>query len=107
VKPVIVTTLAQSEIGRVSAWYEKRKEGLGDEFLNRVDEALERIAMNPEGYALAYKDLRRAVLQQFTDYALWFRVKPDNSLVIACLSGRRRPVLVKERQANIIPFPEP
>jgi toxin ParE1/3/4 len=106
VKPVIVTALAQTEIDRTAAWYENRREGLGGEFLDRVDEAIQRIEMNPEGYAPAYKDLRRAVLRQFTDWALWFEVRPDNSLVIACLSGRRHPVLVRERQAKVIPFPE-
>jgi hypothetical protein len=106
VKTVIVTERAQAEIDQAAAWYEGRREGLGNQFLARVDEAISRIEISPEGYAVAYKDLRRAVLRQFTDYELWFQIRADNSLVIACLSARRRPALIRERQRGVIPFPE-
>ena len=103
-KPVIVSAPAQSEIDAAAAWYENRKDGLGLEFLDRVSETLERIETNPEGYAEGYRGLRRANLDQFP-YGVWFRVMPDNSLVIACLHGRRHPVLAWERAAGVIPMP--
>jgi hypothetical protein len=104
VKPVIVTGTAQSEIDSAAAWYENRREGLGSEFLDRVGETLAKIEMNPDGYAVGYRGLRRANLDQFP-YGLWFFVKPDNSLVVACLHGRRHPVLAHERASGIIPMP--
>ncbi len=103
-KPVIVSAVAQSEIDGAASWYETRKEGLGAEFLDRVAETLERIETNPEGYAEGYRGLRRANLEQFP-YGLWFRIMPDNSLVVACLHGRRHPVLARERSLGVIPMP--
>lgn len=61
-RAAIVTPLAQSEIDRAAAWHESRREGLGVNFFERVDEAIQRIEMNPEGYAVRYKSLRRAGL---------------------------------------------
>ncbi len=106
-KPVRFTAVALREVDQVAAFYEGRKEGLGVEFYERVDEAVANIRQNPEGYRKVVKDLRRCNLSQFKDWALWFRVNPDSSLVVACLSGRRSPSLVKERAAGIIPFPDP
>ena len=105
-KPVIVSTIAQRDIDSAAAWYENRRYGLGLEFLDRVSETLERIETNPQGYAEGYQGLRRANLEQFP-YGLWFRIMPDNSLVIACLHGRRHPVLARERAAGVIEFPKP
>ncbi len=105
-KPVIVSTQAQAEIDRVAAWYEGRREGFGEEFLDRVNETLERIEINREGYVVLHKGLRRANLRQFPQ-ALWFRIMPGNSLVVACLHGRRHPILARERGAGVIEFPEP
>jgi toxin ParE1/3/4 len=109
VKTAIVTIAAQREIDVAAAWYEGKREGLGTEFLERVAETLERIEMNPKAYAEGYRGLRRANLEQFP-YGLWFRVMTDSSLVIACLHGRRHPVLARERALGVIPLsksPEP
>ena len=74
-------------------------------FYDRIGEAVDKIEVNPEGYQVVYKGLRRVGLRQFDDWFLWFQQRPDKSLVISCLSGRRNPRLVKERA--VIPFPEP
>jgi len=48
-------------------------------------------------------DVRRfPILRQFTDYALWYRVGP-NVTVIACLSSRRSPNIAQRRTSD----PEP
>jgi hypothetical protein len=106
-KPVSFSPLAKLEIDRAAQWFEDRKEGLGLEFYERVDEAAEKIERNPEGFRKVHRDYRRVTLEQFKEWALWFRILPDNSLVIACLSGKRHPNLAKERASGVIPFPEP
>lgn len=106
-KPVRFTRVALREVDRVASFYESRKEGLGAEFYERVDEAVGKIRENPEGYQKIHKDLRRCSLRQFTDYALWFRINPDNSLVISCLSGKRSASLARERAAGVIEIPKP
>jgi hypothetical protein len=66
VKPVRFTPLALREVDQVAAFHEGRKEGLGVEFYERVDEAVANIRQNPEGYQKLHKDLRRCNLRQFT-----------------------------------------
>jgi len=106
-KPVIIAPLAQGEIESAASFYEGRREGLGAEFTDRVAEALHSIELAPEGFQKVYKGLRRCGLRQFTNWALWFRVLPDNSVVIACLSGRRDFRVVRERALGVRPFLNP
>jgi hypothetical protein len=107
VKKVKFTQAALRAVDLAAAFHEGRKEGLGVEFYERVDEVVASIRQNPEGYRKLHKDLRHCNLRQFTDWGLWFRLNRDNSMVVACLSGRRNPALAKERGTGIIPFPEP
>lgn len=107
-KPVRFSKLAKREIDSAAQWYENRQDGLGAQFYRRVDEAAEKIEFNPEGFQKLYKDLRRVNLEQFKDWGIWFRILPDNSLVITCLSGRRHPTLAQGRAAGVLPIkPEP
>lgn len=96
-RPVLISKQSQREIDAAADWYETRREGLGMEFADRVQDAIESIQINPEGFGEVYGEARRAQLRQFEDWALWFQIRPDNLLVIACLSARRRPELAKER----------
>jgi toxin ParE1/3/4 len=105
VKPVRFTPLASREVDLAAAFYEGRKDGLGAEFYERVDEAVNRIRENPEGYQKVYKSLRRCNLVQFP-YALLFQVGPDNSLVIGCLHGHRKPEVARERAAGVTEIPK-
>ena len=108
-KPVVFTKLAQREVDTAAAWYEREREGVGQQFYDRVQEAAEKIQRAPEGFQERYKGVRRAGLRQFTDWGLWYKVLPDNSVVIGCLSARMNPVLAKERATGITPIrpPEP
>ncbi len=103
-KPVRLTHVAESDIAEAAAWYEAEREGLGVQFVDRVQQAIDRIAENPMGYAKVIEDARRAPLEQFP-YGLWYRVEPDESVVIACLHGKRSPRLTRERALGIIPMP--
>lgn len=50
------------------------RKGLGTEFYERVQEAADEIELNPEGFQKAYKDMRRVGHEQFTEWALFFRI---------------------------------
>ena len=106
-KPVVLGRLARREILAATSLYETRKPGLGAEFADRIAEALERIRMAPEGYQIIHGDVRRVNLRQFKDWALWFRILPDNTVVVACLSSRMNPQIVKERALGILPIRPP
>jgi toxin ParE1/3/4 len=91
---------AEKDLQRIFAWFESKREGLGVEFLHRVDEAVDYISRSPEGAPVITGDVRRFPIQrQFTDYALWYRVRQD-VIVIACLSGRRAPTVAQGRTSK-------
>jgi toxin ParE1/3/4 len=105
-RPARLTLQANADIARAAEWYEERSEGLGKRFVDRVLEAITRIEANPAGYALVFKNLRRCNVAKFP-YALWFEVRSDKSLVIACLHPRRTRALMEERAAGVIQMPKP
>jgi len=106
VKPVVLRRAAKADIAKAAAWYERQSEGLGDQFLDRVDEAIDGIRQNPLGYAVRIDDVRMASLKKFP-YGLWFYVEDEGSIVIGCLSHRRNPVLALERARGVLQMPDP
>ena len=101
---VEVSSSAKADINRAALWYESQKEGLGDRFLTAVLDTIDRIALNPEGYAKIIKDARKAEVEKFP-YSVWFRVR-DDLLVIACLHGKRDRRLAKERAFGVVEMPK-
>jgi plasmid stabilization system protein ParE len=95
-RPVIIGALAERDIREARAWFDERESGLGDQFFERVNEAVRRIASNPELYRPVFGDARRAPVKSFK-YSMWYRVAPDSSIVIACLSDRRDLSLARRR----------
>lgn len=99
---VVLTSAARRDVASAADWYESKREGLGDEFLNRVDGALENIGSNPLAYRKVSGENRRCPLEQFP-FALFFKIEGD-AIVVACLHAKRRPELVKERSAGVLEF---
>jgi plasmid stabilization system protein ParE len=99
---VVLTRNARVDIADAADFYESKREGLGDEFLNRVDTALESIGSNPLAYRKVSGENRRVNVEQFP-YALFFKIE-GHAIVVACLHAARNPALVKERSAGIIEF---
>ena len=102
---VFLTKIAQRDIDKAAEWYERQREGLGFTFLDRIDQGLDKIALNPTGYRKVFGENRRCTLEQFP-YALWFKVEND-VIVVGCLHAKRDPKLAKERRSGVIPLPEP
>ena len=75
---------AQRDVQQAFEFFEARSAGLGAEFLERVEQATDRISRNPETYQTVFQEVRRANLKQFK-YALFYRIETDGSVVIACL----------------------
>jgi plasmid stabilization system protein ParE len=86
----------RDELDEAYSWYENQQTGLGDEFLECVDEVLNKICQLPESYAVVYSDIRRAVLQRFP-YAVYYRIVSSRIIVIAIFHGRRNPKIWQTR----------
>jgi plasmid stabilization system protein ParE len=84
------------ELNEAYHWDESQEPGLGDEFLDCVDEMLNRICQMPESYAVVYRDVRRAVIRRFP-YAVYYRLLSSRVIVTAIFHGRRDPQLWRSR----------
>ena len=87
---IVLTPLAQADIEQAQAWYEAKRKGLGDRFVERADDAIQKIAQNPTLFAPVVEDVRRVLVEDFP-YGVYYRVETDGSVVIACLHGKRSP----------------
>ena len=61
----IVAPEAQDDLIAIYDWYEARRFGLGDDFLNCVDACFEKIRRAPESYSVAFEAYRRALVRRF------------------------------------------
>lgn len=77
-------------------WYEVQREGLGEEFLASVRNALDGIGDAPELGPAVYRNVRVRLVHRFP-YGVYYRVEADRIRVIAIQHGRRHPRRWKSR----------
>ena len=80
----------RDEIDDAHVWYERRRPGLGGDFLDEVQELLAKITANPARYGFAEGDIREGLLTRFP-YAVYYRVRPDRIRVLAVYHTSRDP----------------
>ena len=80
----------REELNEAYNWYQSQQTGLGDEFLDCVDNMLNRICKMPESYAVVYLDVRRTVVRRFP-YAIYYRIVSSRVIVTAIFHSRRDP----------------
>ena len=98
--PVIARPEADEDLAEVHDWYENKRVGLGDEFLDSADKFFERIVTFPELYAIVMKNVRRGKLDRFP-YVVYYRVLSDKIEIVAVLHGRRDAKVWKRRIKSI------
>ena len=62
---LILAPEAELDVAEAYAWYEKRRAGLGEEFLSSVEACLEGIQRQPEMHVVAHEMYRRALIRRF------------------------------------------
>ena len=89
---MIIEDEARDELFVAAAWYDDQRRGLGDEFLEAIDEALDRVAAAPLSYPQdrCYERARRALLVRFP-FAVVFVVHNDDVRVVAFAHAKRLP----------------
>jgi plasmid stabilization system protein ParE len=85
---VILRPAADADIQATHEELEQAQAGLGDRFVARVREVLERIESIPETYGLVWQDVRAARLRKFR-HLVYYVVFPDRVEVLAVLHGSR------------------
>jgi toxin ParE1/3/4 len=85
-----LTAQALLELELQALWYESRRRGLGDEFLNAIEVSFVRLRSNPYLYSTVRGGLRRVHLRRFP-FSVFFTVEDGVVVVLAIVHGRRHP----------------
>ena len=81
---------AEADLADAKKWYDERREGLGSEFIEKVDDAfqtIQRILLVPH---IVFNDLRRILLRRFP-YAVFYRVSESRITIVAVYHTSRDP----------------
>ncbi|MGA2182701.1 MAG: type II toxin-antitoxin system RelE/ParE family toxin [Bryobacteraceae bacterium] len=87
---------AELDIAEAYVWYETRRVGLGEEFLNSVDACMERIRRQPAIYPVVHEAYRRALIRRFP-YAVFFEYAETTATVYAVFHTSRDPEKWRQR----------
>ncbi|MBU4285502.1 MAG: type II toxin-antitoxin system RelE/ParE family toxin [Verrucomicrobia bacterium] len=96
-KPIRFHPEAESEMIEAAAWYESQQTGLGKRFLTSVQDALNRVELNPALYPFVERDVRRCLTKTFP-FGVLFRIKPDVIAIMAIMHLHRDPDCWKNRR---------
>jgi plasmid stabilization system protein ParE len=81
---------AEVEMIEAAAYYEAQQADLGRRFLAAVQDASNRIAVNPHLYAIVELDVRRCLTKTFP-FGVLFRERPDAFVIMAVMHLHRDP----------------
>lgn len=80
----------QREVDDACAWYDERKDHLGDEFFQEVERVLASIASNPQSFPQSSRGRRKAHLKRFP-YTIFYRIHPDRVRILSIRHDKRHP----------------
>jgi toxin ParE1/3/4 len=87
---------AQDDLIAAAAYYESQQPALGRRFLVSVQDAINRILVNPYLYPVVYMDVRRCLVRTFP-FGIIFRVIKEKIVVLAVMHLHRDPDYWKAR----------
>jgi toxin ParE1/3/4 len=91
---------AEREFIRAADWHERKRPGLGDEFVYAVEEAVQRALEYPEHGSPYMFGTRRIVLDRFR-YSVVYVVRSERVAIIAVAHHRRRPGYWRRRLRSV------
>ncbi|HLX64828.1 MAG TPA: type II toxin-antitoxin system RelE/ParE family toxin [Planctomycetota bacterium] len=94
--PLVILHDAEADIAEAKQWYEHKRQGLGDEFVLCLEEALDRICQFPESARVVLKSVRRIGVRRFP-YGVFYRIESKRIEVMAVYHSHRDPRGWKER----------
>lgn len=81
---------AEEEMTEASLFYEAASSGLGKDFLDDVQQAIDRVCEYPQSGEVVASDLRRVLLHRFP-FSIIYSVETNLILVISIAHHARRP----------------
>lgn len=89
------TGRAKNELDIAFAWYERQRRGLGFEFLDCVEVAIEMILQMPKMYAGHHHNFRRALVRRFP-FSVFYTIEEKEIVVHAIFDNRQTPAKLPE-----------
>ena len=88
---------AQRDLAEAVAYYEQAAPGLGMEFLDEIERAVNRILLQPEAWTRVSDHHRRCRTRRFP-FGLIYSIDQDVILIVAVMNLRRHPDSWKNRR---------
>ena len=93
---LIINAFAKADLEIATDWYASRKEGLNQEFINEIEQSLQRIQDNPLLFAVVKWQMRMSIVKRFP-YGIYFYVIGDIINVFAVFHFSRNPKVLRKR----------
>lgn len=93
---LVVAPEVELDIAAAYAWYERRRIGLGEEFLTSVDACIEGIRRQPELYPFVHEAYRRSLIRRFP-YAVFYEYAEATVTVYSVFHTSRDPEKWRQR----------
>ncbi|RQP26074.1 type II toxin-antitoxin system RelE/ParE family toxin [Piscinibacter terrae] len=90
------TPEAFKDVSTATAWYERKREGLGSEFERALEATLTRIERSPLRYRLFAKEYRRLSLRRFP-YEVYYTLRGETIVIASVFHTSRDPLTVLAR----------
>ncbi len=87
-RPIFLRPEASQDAEEARDYFDTQRPGLGQLFVEQLQEILERIADMPESYGTVWRNVRAALLRRFT-YVVYYRLHADRVEVLAVMQGNR------------------
>jgi len=87
---VVFRRQANQDLAHAIEWYEKKRPGLGSQFLLAVEACIASASVEPERFAFIHKDLRKARVRRFP-YSVYFAHEEEIIIVFAIFHAKRNP----------------
>ena len=94
----VLRRVAELEFDDSIAWYENKREGLGQAFRATIENYFDRIAEHPEWFPKVRGEVRRAVVLGRFRYVIHFLVEKDRIVILSVFHTSREPEQLKYRR---------
>lgn len=85
-----LSLLAQEQSDRAYVYYEIQRNGLGDRFIDRLEETLNLLGENPYLFALRHGSIRFALVEDFP-YVVHYQVENWDVVVVGIVNSYQNP----------------
>lgn len=89
-KAVRILSIAKQEMINSAIFYETQAQGLGNDFLDKIDNIIDDISKNPDRWPIINNNIRRRLVQTFP-YCILYRIDSEEIVILAIMHLRRHP----------------